>query len=239
MNDDVTPINLDERSFTPFVLILVILSVIILIFFIYLVLNEDMHSGEIIGIISFIATLFAIYFAYRASQKTSRKLDKISWAINKIKNISSQFKVKFTKKEYKENIKNQVVLAKSIEQILKNFGIPYAPEYRISIKGTIIRPDFVIFIKNKRIPIELKIYPKRIALPISKQRIDIIKNQMKRYMDALIVSESILIIWNPEITPRAKEKLERIDNKIIHLVNNEKIEEIERKLEDLLMAYKI
>jgi len=232
------PLNQDGKSYTPAILILVIFGCAILLIFTYLILANNSYSGEIIGTTSFVATLFAIYFAYEASQKIFKKLEDI-WALDKTKNVESEFQVKLTNKEYKNNVNKHLILSKVVECVLDNFGVPYAAEYRISIKGSIIRPDFVIFVENKRIPIELKVFPKRIVLPISKDRIEKIKIQMKRYMDVLLVSESILIIWNPEITLKAQEKLERVDNKMIYLINNDKIEEIEKKFANLLMLHKI
>lgn len=230
----------NEKSYTPAIIYLLVIGSMVFLFFVYLISSKNTYSGEIIGIISFIATLFAIFFAYEASQKTWSKLDTLlSWGSSKTDNDSSLLDLDLSKKERKNTINRNILLAKTIEEILIKYQIPYASEFKSILPNTYMRPDFVICLENKRVPLEIKSYPKRFALPVSRSRIEKIKNQMNKYMDSINSRESILIIWNPEITDRAKELLSGIDNRNIYLINDNNLEKIKEKFIDLLVAYNL
>jgi|WetSurMetagenome_2_1015567.scaffolds.fasta_scaffold146973_1 hypothetical protein len=133
----------------------------------------------------------------------------------------------FTSPEFieKENIKiNHAELEKTIEKIFIKFDISFTKETRV---GDSIY-DYFIYFKNERVPIELKVYQKRV---IDNQLIPKLRKQAERILKNNDIQEYLLIILNTAITRRAKEELEApINNKRLIVIQSNSLGDIEEYL---------
>lgn len=84
----------------------------------------------------------------------------------------------------------------------------------ISKPSGIISPDIIFKKNDKVIPVEIKIYPKKLIL---NDLIDKLRKQMYNYMNRFDTDNSILILYAPDITKKAYKELTKPfdDGKII------------------------
>ncbi|MFX0182933.1 MAG: hypothetical protein ACFE95_07615 [Candidatus Hodarchaeota archaeon] len=140
-----------------------------------------------------LAIFLAIYFYF----KTNEILNKIDDNVNQIVEALST----------KEKKKIEIF------ETFKASNIEVEREPKIGLT----RPDFIIKKDTKKIPVEVKNYPKRV---ISNELIDKLRKQMYEYMTAAKSDIAYLIIFAPEVTDIAYEKLgkEFYDGKKIQVI---------------------
>ena len=105
------------------------------------------------------------------------------------------------------------------EEIIRWSNKKQYPSSVVFIKPIAETIDYILETKDGPVPIELKVYPKRI---ISNNLPGKLRDRMKNIMDLSEASSSILIILNPEITNRAKTMIQETNRKIVIIQDKNK-----------------
>lgn len=154
----------------------------------------------------------------RKTHKTARELTETKTII-----VGEKINRKRMRTEYSS-------LINVISEVLENKEIDYRMNEKY--KGTSF--DFIIKLEDIKIPVELKVYPKRI---IANNLVKRIAKQLNRLMKMLGTNISILIIKNPGITEEAKNIIMDETQRKTIIVQGKSIEEIKNKfmkiIEDL------
>lgn len=196
---------------------------------------------QIIGVIGIILTGFAIYFAYKASKKYETYLKKIidltdprqvkqlelHEAIQVKDYLETETKRKIANaegeiKKYDVESKYSKLLATIVKEIEKSGLSPRSGTVFDGIRTKSV--DIIIENRDGDIPIELKVYPKRI---IDNNLPPKLAKQMNYIMRIMRTNESVLIILSPSIEKRAKDRIETmLLTKKIKLIHGKNIDEI-------------
>ncbi|MCX6665610.1 MAG: hypothetical protein NT038_06065 [Euryarchaeota archaeon] len=139
----------------------------------------------------------------------------------------------FTSPEFLEKNEisiNHKELEKLVDEILIKLNIRFTKNFRVDDFSY----DYIIYFNEKKVPMELKVYPKRI---IDNQLVQKLRSQIFYIMSKTDIMEFVLIILNPGITNRAREELEsHIENRPIYIIQSDFLNDIENDLIKYLIS---
>lgn len=202
---------------------------------------ETILHFQIIGVIGIILTLVAIYFAYKASKKHESYFKQILDLKDPRQVKKLELHEAIQVKDYLKTETKRKIL--DVEGEIKKYDVKpkYShllttianeiDEFGLSPKsGTVFdgirteHVDAVIENIDGDIPIELKVYPKRI---IDNNLPPRLVEQMNYIMRIMRTNESVLIILSPGIEDKARNRIETMFlPKKIKLIHGKNIDEI-------------
>jgi hypothetical protein len=226
----------DKYKFTWFILIFTISSVFILILSMLILKFDILIAGEIIGILGLSATMVAVFYAWLASREQIDLLKDLTRRSGErtIKTFY-EYPDRIGKRDFSIIRDKHFILELEIINLLKSKNIKFIQEYAIRLLDKTFRIDFILDINEEKIPIELKVYTKRIIFPQSRNLVQRLRKTMFQIMDALPTKISIMVIWNPEINTEPMHLLETsINDSRIKIIQNENIEGLINDLSNYL-----
>lgn len=237
-----------------------LVPLIIIIFSIFLLFNLLINIlTSILGLLTLLLALIAIILTIETTSLVRKFREEQKGYNHKIMDYIASTKTSLTMKDLKEESIEKVDVESDVTEEERKFDASkvdtsvlkmnyrnlisalskeieewgqYIPSVAIEKGAGAKVTDFILYTKDGPLPIEAKVYPKRI---ISNNLPYKIRDELMWMMELVNASTSLLIVLTPGITERAKAIIRETEGKIkIDIIHDENIENLIKKFRNYL-----